>query len=841
MFSIYAATSAGEGPQYDGEFFTREDIPLAPNNLRANHPGVPGNSTTLVVTWDRPSCDRGVLSGYELCYIQSSSVGDCVSNGTRVNIAGPGTLWYTINGLSINTNYTVEVRGRTGAGLGDPVTGMNSTDEDVPSDPVQNVMVKNVTDDTIAVMISWDPPFNPNGFIQYYRVEFQLIPDNSSGCEVALFASEVTNSFDDISGTSEALTSLLLDGLVPYRLYMFSIYAATSVGEGPQYNGEFLTREDSPLAPNNLRVNHPGVPGNSTTLVVTWDRPSCDRGVLSGYELCYIQTSSVGDCVSNGTIVNITGPDTLLYTINGLSSNTNYTVEVRGRTGAGLGDPVIVMNCTDEDAPPLVIDLMAEFTSVNNTTGFYNISWTPPSPDNGPYFQILYYSFSSAYTIGPLYDGSFNVTLDQTQNYYYLPNVLYYTNYTFMITTINTKYNIDNGPVEIVTQTDSAAPSAVRHLSATASSPESIFISWSHPKYPNGQLTHYNIYYKTNQHVIRSILPIDDLASVTVPANTLSFTLNGLIPYTNYTIRMSVSGEGVNDAPIEDEVITRTNTSVPTALPTLPPTLSPPRSPTVHTITLLLPPPHQIDTGELYLFGVIVVSGEELENAPMDIITSSNGQLPPPYPGRDGVYTAAVWHDIEDVPLTFVAGDGEITVSPDGTEYYNRRLPECTTYGVFYYIRLQSDTGREDDGPLIVDSEYLSVKLTDCLDDDDDNAAIIAVVVSLFVFLLILLIIIGVITCIACGCTCLTCAACARLCKKHIQPHEKYTGEVGYVESGDVALNLPYPTTVQSSSSVPSEHNDEVVIQVITNGGTHPELIYNTSQSNKEIGSNDSL
>ena len=91
---------------------------------------MPGNSTTLVVTWDRPSCDRGALSGYELCYIQTSSVGDCVSNGTIVNITGPDTLWHTINGLSINTNYTVEVRGRTGAGLGDPVTGMNSTDED---------------------------------------------------------------------------------------------------------------------------------------------------------------------------------------------------------------------------------------------------------------------------------------------------------------------------------------------------------------------------------------------------------------------------------------------------------------------------------------------------------------------------------------------------------------------------------------------------------------------------------------------------------------------------------------------------------------------------------------
>ena len=92
-----------------------------------------------------------------------------------------------------------------------------------------------------------------------------------------------------------------------------------------------------------------------------------------------------------------------------------------------------------------------------------------------------------------------------------------------------------------------------------------------------------------------------------------------------------------------------------------------------------------------------MVTGDQLNNAttPLDIIASNNGQLPAPYPGRDGVYTAAVWHNAEDVPLTFVAGDGEITVSFDGMEYYNKRLSECTTYGVFYYIRLQSDTGRE--------------------------------------------------------------------------------------------------------------------------------------------------
>ena len=94
------------------------------------------------------------------------------------------------------------------------------------------------------------------------------------------------------------------------------------------------------------------------------------------------------------------------------------------------------------------------------------------------------------------------------------------------------------------------------------------------------------------------------------------------------------------------------------------------------------------------MYGVVVVSGDEINSTPRNIIIENNDQLPPPYPGRDGVYTAAVWHNIEDVPLTFVVGGGETTVSRDSTEYFNRRLSESTEYGVFHYVRLQSDTGR---------------------------------------------------------------------------------------------------------------------------------------------------
>ena len=102
------------------------------------------------------------------------------------------------------------------------------------------------------------------------------------------------------------------------------------------------------MAPTNFTVSIPGVSHDSTTLLVNWERPTCDRGVLSGYELCYVE-SLVGDCVNNGTIVNINDPDQLSYTINDLLINTNYTVELRGRTGAGLGEPTNSTGTTDED------------------------------------------------------------------------------------------------------------------------------------------------------------------------------------------------------------------------------------------------------------------------------------------------------------------------------------------------------------------------------------------------------------------------------------------------------------------------------------------------------------
>ena len=107
-------------------------------------------------------------------------------------------------------------------------------------------------------------------------------------------------------------------------------------------------------------------------------------------------------------------------------------------------------------APSPVVDLQTVFSPFNDTSGSYAITWTPPSSDNGSYYQILYYLFSSAYTIGPLYNGSSSVMLEQGQGSYNVPNILYFTNYTIAITTVNRKYSISNGPDEMMDQTPGA-------------------------------------------------------------------------------------------------------------------------------------------------------------------------------------------------------------------------------------------------------------------------------------------------------------------------------------------------------------------------------------------------
>jgi len=106
------------------------------------------------------------------------------------------------------------------------------------------------------------------------------------------------------------------------------------------------------------------------------------------------------------------------------------------------------------------------------------------------------------------------------------------------------------------------APTAVRDISAVPSSPESIYITWNHPEYPNSQLINYIVHYNDKPEMLQSIgnITSDGFENIVVGIRT-SYNLTGLVPFTNYTILVTVSGMDVANAPFEIEILQRTNTT----------------------------------------------------------------------------------------------------------------------------------------------------------------------------------------------------------------------------------------------------------------------------------------
>ena len=86
-----------------------------------------------------------------------------------------------------------------------------------PATTVQNIRIVNDTNDTVInVVFTWDPPSDPNGFIRYYRVEFQEISDGSGGGRrkrVTPLGTEPMNAFANFTGPGEAPTNITLDDL----------------------------------------------------------------------------------------------------------------------------------------------------------------------------------------------------------------------------------------------------------------------------------------------------------------------------------------------------------------------------------------------------------------------------------------------------------------------------------------------------------------------------------------------------------------------------------------------------------------------------------------------------
>ena len=107
----------------------------------------------------------------------------------------------------------------------------------VPSQPL-NVAAES---GTRSIIVSWQPPAEPNGVITQYTITITPLNSNSS--------QEFT--------ASGSATSYTVPGLVPYQLVAITVTASTSAGKGPP--SEVETKRPLPAGEQLKGHNRPAI------------------------------------------------------------------------------------------------------------------------------------------------------------------------------------------------------------------------------------------------------------------------------------------------------------------------------------------------------------------------------------------------------------------------------------------------------------------------------------------------------------------------------------------------------------------------------------------------------
>ncbi|KAL1498145.1 hypothetical protein ABEB36_008993 [Hypothenemus hampei] len=172
---------------------------------------------TIRVSWVSPplTSANGVIKGYKVIYGPSDSWFDEKTKDTKITASSETIL----HGLKKYTNYSMEVLAYTSGGDGVRTSPIAcQTEQDVPEAPTA---VKALIMSSEAILVSWKPPTEPNGIVEYYTVYYK--PSDS---DQKPKSQKIT---PDIRNQNLNYQAKDLDSNLKYE---FWVTASTTIGEG---------------------------------------------------------------------------------------------------------------------------------------------------------------------------------------------------------------------------------------------------------------------------------------------------------------------------------------------------------------------------------------------------------------------------------------------------------------------------------------------------------------------------------------------------------------------------------------------------------------------------------
>ena len=334
-YTVQAFTAVGGSEQSPSQFI--QTPPDTPENISPPSLTVLG-ADSILVEWSVPGRPNGEIQSYILSV-----------NGTVV-FEGLTTFELTVDELAPFTVYEIRLDVCTTT-CGNSSSVTERTGEATPTGQAPPTLV---TFQNTTVLVTWEPPSEPNGIIISFELRRRLISES----DYNLVYSGLDLEFQDNG-----------EDLQPAMVYEYDVTSANSVDRVTS-DSNSITLPDAP--PEGIPT-HNIIDVTSITLTVSVSSPAVPNGQLTSYVL-----------YQNGSVVfeeTPTEQDSVIeFSVDGLQPYTVYVyrVEVCTVGGCGSSDDVIIRTAEDVpqsyDIPSVGVALSARSILV---------SWSPPSQPNG--------------------------------------------------------------------------------------------------------------------------------------------------------------------------------------------------------------------------------------------------------------------------------------------------------------------------------------------------------------------------------------------------------------------------------------------------------------------------
>ncbi|XP_018012690.1 phosphatidylinositol phosphatase PTPRQ-like, partial [Hyalella azteca] len=172
----------------------------------------------------------------------------------------------------------------------------------------------------------------------------------------------------EVNSAYSETTTINITGVTPYSNYSFSVVAATAAGEGePSLPTYYVTEEDVPSAPTDLNIEAL----NSTSVLVTWQAPEEENGIIIKYTIRWKLASSESEADDDQIIT--TPGDSYECEVPDLIECQTYDFSVSANTSRGEGERAS-MQWSPAEEPEAPEALLCP----QQNDGSIELSWTAP-------------------------------------------------------------------------------------------------------------------------------------------------------------------------------------------------------------------------------------------------------------------------------------------------------------------------------------------------------------------------------------------------------------------------------------------------------------------------------